>query len=161
MERTRTNGATLIIVCGLPGSGKTTHAHALEHMRNAIRFCADEWMEQLGINLHDEAKRDKLEKLQWTFARQLLARNVSVIIEWGTWGRCERDRLRIDARALGALVELHYLSASEDVLFERIKRRSAETPPIRREAVTHWSSIFEVPASDELALFDRAITFES
>ena len=126
--------AALVIVCGLPGSGKTTHARLLEPTLNAVRFSPDEWMEQLGIDLHDEAARNRLESLQWTFARQLLSRGVSAIIEWGTWGRWERDRLRLDARTLGASVELHYLSAPEEVLFERISRRGAETPPISREA---------------------------
>ena len=153
----RAQGATLTIVCGLPGSGKTTHARALEAMGNAVRFSPDEWMEQLGINLHDEATRDKIESLQWTVGRQLLVRGTSGVIEWGTWGRWERDRLRLEARALGASVELHYLSAPEDVLFERITRRAAETPPIRREAVAFWFSIFEVPRPDEQALFDRAL----
>src|SRR4051812_438273 len=41
----------LIIVCGLPGSGKTTHAKQLEDRLRAIRFAPDEWMEALGIDL--------------------------------------------------------------------------------------------------------------
>ena len=153
-------GPKLVIVCGLPGSGKTTHARALEAEQNAIRFCPDEWMQALQVNLHDEAFRDRLETLQWTVARQLLTHGVSVLIEWGTWGRGERDRLRREARALGASVELHYLSAPEEVLFERITRRAAETPPIGREAVAHWSALFEVPTPDELALFDHVLHLE-
>lgn len=44
----------LIILCGLPGSGKTTTARALEDGLGAVRLCPDEWMATLGIDLYDE-----------------------------------------------------------------------------------------------------------
>ena len=37
-------GPRLIIVCGLPGSGKTTLAKALENRLRAVRFSPDDWM---------------------------------------------------------------------------------------------------------------------
>src|SRR5579872_1708091 len=94
----------LIIICGLPGSGKTTLAKALEAKLYAVRFCPDEWMNALSIDIYDEARREKIEKLQWELGRQLLKHSAIVIIEWGTWGRSERDELRISARALGVAV---------------------------------------------------------
>src|ERR1700747_3294077 len=115
-----TSRATLIIVCGLPGSGKTTHARQLESDLRAVRFCADEWMDALSVDLWDENTRGKIEALQWQVAHQLLAAGVNVIIEWGTWGRSERDALRLRARELGAAVELHYLSVPVHVLFDRV-----------------------------------------
>ena len=54
----------------------------------------------------------------------------------------------------GAAVELHYLSAPEDVLFERIQRRGLETPPIERDALSRWVEIFQAPTLEEMALFD-------
>jgi len=156
MERTGT-GSRLIIVCGLPGSGKTTLAKALETRLRAVRFSPDEWMDALSLNLWDEEMRAKIEALQWKFAQQLLALGLTVIIEWGTWGRTERDTLRLGARALGAAVELHYVSAPADVLFDRIQRRGLENPPIQRDAVTRWFEIFQAPTPDEMALFDKPL----
>jgi predicted kinase len=147
-------GARLIIVCGLPGSGKTTRAEALESRLRAVRFCPDEWMDALSVNLYDEETRAKIEALQWKLAQQLLALGLTVIIEWGTWGRSERDVLRSGARAMGAAVELHYLSAPPDVLFERIQHRGLENPPINRDALSRWCEIFQVPTPEEMALFD-------
>lgn len=156
MERTAT-GSRLIIVCGLPGSGKTTLAKVLESRLGAVRFSPDEWMDALSLNLWEEEMRAKIEALQWKFAQQLLALGLTVIIEWGTWGRTERDTLRLAARALGAAVELHYVSAPADVLFDRIQRRRMEKPPIERDVVSRWSEIFQAPTPEEMALFDNPL----
>jgi len=147
----------LIVVCGLPGSGKTALAKALESRLRAVRLSADEWMDALSINLHREKTRAKVEALQWKLAQELLALGVTVIIEWGTWARSERDTLRLSARALGAAVELHYLSAPVDGLYERLQRRGREKPPIEREALSRWFDMFQAPTPEEMALFDKPL----
>jgi len=149
--------ARLIIVCGLPGSGKTTLARQLERDRPGLRLCPDEWMEALGISIWDTAARGRTEALQWELAQQLLAQpaaSQTVIIEWGTWARSERDTLRLRARELGAAVELHYLTAPPEVLFDRIQRRAREDPPITADQVHSWATTFQPPTQDELALYD-------
>ncbi|MBV8514789.1 MAG: ATP-binding protein [Acidobacteria bacterium] len=150
----------LILVCGLPGSGKTTLACRLEATLAAIRFSPDDWLKALDISIYAEGKRAKVESLQWELAQQLLTRGQIVVIEWGTWGRSERDALRVRARALGAAVELRYLHAPIDVLFERIQKRALEDPPIERAALGRWSQQFQVPTAEELALFDEPLEFE-
>jgi predicted kinase len=142
-------GPRLIIVCGLPGSGKTTLSKILESRLRAYRFCADDWLDALSINLHREDSRGKIEALQWKIAQDLLVLGLTVIIEWGTWSRSERDALRLGARALGAAVELRYLFAPVDVLFDRLQNRGRENPLIERDAISRW---FE-----ETALFDKPL----
>ena len=157
----RSAGPRLIIVCGLPGSGKTTLAKELEGKLGGVRLSADEWMTALSIDLYDEGKREKTEALQWKFAQDLLSLGLTVIIEWGTSGRSERDTLRMGARALGAAVELHYLSAPADVLFDRIQRRGMENPPIEKDAILRWFEVFQAPTAEEMTLFDTPYTFSN
>jgi predicted kinase len=149
---------TLVVICGLPGSGKTTHARRLEQEMSAVRFCPDEWMQALGIDLYDESRRESVEQFQWIQAKRLLSLGQSVLIEWGTWGRSERDRLREEGRASGAIVELHYLTAPLDVLFDRIQRRRMENPPITRDEIESWARCMQPPSEEEMSLFDRALT---
>ena len=153
MKKT-SNSARLIIICGLPGSGKTTLAKCLEESLNAVRLAPDEWMDALSIDLYDEESRARIEALQWKLGQKLLKLGLVVIIEWGTWGKSERDALREGARQLGAAVELHYLSAPPEILFERIQRRGMENPPIKREDILRWAEIIQVPTEEEMNLFD-------
>lgn len=155
------SGAGLIIVCGLPGSGKTTHAMKLQSESEAVRFSPDEWMSALELDLYDEQRRERVEALQWDLTQKLLSSGLTVIIEWGTWGRSERDVLRVRARELGAAVELHYLSAPLEVLLQRVQRRGMESPPIERDQLTHWLEIFQPPTDQERALFDKVVNVEA
>jgi len=144
----------LIIICGLPGSGKTTRARLLEQQLRAIRFNADEWMVRLGAGLWESVTRGKVEELQWELAENLLALGHTVVIEWGTWARSERDAIRERAQALGVTVELHLLDPPLDVLFDRIQRRNAESPAITPDDLTKWDRQFQRPSPEEMALFD-------
>ena len=110
-------------------------------------------MEMLLLDLYDEERRAKIESLQWKLSQDLLARGSTVIIEWGTWGRSERDALRLGARAFGAAVELHYLSAPIEVLFERVQRRGMENPPLTMKDLQQSSATFQAPTVEEIALF--------
>ncbi len=64
--------ARLIIICGLPGGGKTTLARQLEARLGAVRFSADDWMAALAIDLYDEESRARGEARRWVLAQGLL-----------------------------------------------------------------------------------------
>jgi len=151
----------LVILCGLPGSGKTTVAKALEQRLEAVRMSADDWMVALDADLFDGGRRSRIEAIQWDLTQRLLALGQVVLIEWGTWARSERDALRTRARELGAAVELHYLTAGLDVLFERVQARGMElacgSRAVTLEDMRAYASVLEPPGDDELALYDPAL----
>lgn len=151
-------GWALVIVCGLPGSGKTTLAKTLAAERPAIRFGPDEWMHALGVNLWDADVRAQVEALQWSVAKELMALGGSVIIEWRTWARGEREALRAEAVALGAATELVYLNVDDDELWRRIHGRGLEDPPVKRADLRAWRELFDAPDSEEVARYDASST---
>jgi predicted kinase len=149
--------ATLFIVAGLPGVGKSTRAAALEAETGAVRMEPDAWLADLKLDIWDEERRARIEAMQWRLGRRFLQSGVSVIVEWGTWGRDERLALAREAKTLGAQVELHWLTASPDVMLERISRRGREVPPITLEHIQGWMSQIQAPQADELTLYDRVV----
>ena len=149
------NKSILVIICGLPGSGKTTLAKKLEKDLPAIRMCPDEWMEDLKVSLWDEPFRDNLEKRLWKFGKELLMDGSNVILEYGFWGKSERDVKLHEARNLGVSVELYYLDVDSNTLKERLSKRDMEGDKILADKVDEYESKIEKPDEAELRLYDN------
>ena len=148
----------LVVITGLPGSGKTTLAVALADSMPACRMCPDDWMMASGINLWDESARAQIEAFQLTLSLDLLRTGQNVVIEWGVCSRAERDALRDTARSIGVPVELRYVSADTDELWRRIVERDLEgrwgSRSIQRHELDEWVRIYQPPTDDELATYD-------
>jgi predicted kinase len=153
--------ARLVLICGLPASGKSTLARRLAPKIPAIRLDKDEWATQLGADVWDDEFRVRLERQLWVLTQQLLSQGQSVILEWGHWARVERDEKRLGARALGVGVELHHLDAPLEELIERAERRNASgewtASPMRRAHFETWASKFQRPDDEEIMSFDEPI----
>jgi predicted kinase len=154
---------TLYLTCGLPGSGKTTLARRIERDVPALRLTADEWLHELypGISTPEAETgpfRGRVERLQWPFALRGLELGLDVVLDWGLWGREERDLYRTGGQAVGARVVLCLLNPPIEVLWERLSGRNADRPfgafEISKAELLRWSERFQRPTAGELALFD-------
>jgi predicted kinase len=120
--------ATLHMVYGFVGAGKTTFAKKLESSLPAVRFTHDEWMSKLyGDNPPLEHFADyysRVHDLIWIYAERLLELNQDVVLDFGFWSRVSRDEARVKATALGAEYKLYLLDAPEDILKKRVRKRN-------------------------------------
>ncbi len=150
--------ATLHLLVGLPCSGKTTLALALEKDLPALRLTTDEWHLRLfGQDAEDpahDARHRALEALLWQVASRALELGNDVILDFGFWAREEREDYRSRAKELGASSELHFLDAAPEELLLRLKARNESLSErafiIPEDMMRPWISRFEKPAPDEL-----------
>jgi hypothetical protein len=144
----------LHLICGLPGSGKTTLARQLELDLPALRLAPDEWMARIVADGYDDAKRAAVEAVQWEIAARALQLGIDVILENGFWSRSERDDFRARAAALGADTRLHFLDVPRDELLRRLALRNAALPEdtfrVNQAQLDLWLTWFEPPTPDEI-----------
>lgn len=157
--------STLHLICGLPGSGKTTLSRKIESETGAVRFTPDEWIKDIWkemAEIEGNTYRDQIEQLQWKIGKHILKSGIDIIIEWGTWGRDERDQLKNEAQALGSKVKLYYLEISRNILKERISQRNKQLgahefhmpEAILDKELDGYMKTFEVPTTEERAEYD-------
>lgn len=150
--------ATLYLIAGMPGSGKTALSRQLAEENNAIRLEPDAWLVTLGTKPITEGLRQSVEELQLHIATDLLRLGVSVILENGFWLRSEREELRDRAHALGAHAQLHVMDVPMNVRWERIQQRNAISSigVISLSQLESWEERWEFPDATERSRFDRA-----
>lgn len=155
--------ATLYLICGMAGAGKSTLAKELEITHNAFRLSPDEWIKAI---IQDETNdtelgrlRDPVEQLQWATGQRLLGFGVSVILENGFWSKEERMEYREAAKAVGAEVVLHYLDVPKEELLRRIEKRNEEARDdsfcVSEKDLETWLSWFTPPDEGELQVYDH------
>lgn len=149
----------IVLVCGMPGAGKTTLARRLEQAYDGVRLCPDEWFVALGLDPHDARARKAFETLQWRQALRLAALGLAVVVEFGTWGRLERRRLREQAREAGVAIELRLLDVTLAERWRRIEARNREPGAV---LITHAQLVaferwWQPPTPEELATYDAPL----
>ena len=146
--------ATLVLMVGLPAAGKTTRATELAATYQALRLTPDEWMIPLFADSMADGKRFVLEGRLISVALQSLRLGISVVLDYGLWGRDERSALRWLARSAGATSRVVYLPVDRDVQLARIAHRQETAPhqtfPMTEADVDVWREQFQVPDAAEL-----------
>lgn len=153
---------TLYLLCGLPGSGKTTLAKRVEYEAPALRLTPDEWMDPLyGPSICEpntltrwSDAHDRVEKVQWRIAERALSLGINVVLDFGVWSREEREDFRARAAALGARSELIFVDEPLEVLKQRVQARNQSPDhrayPITEADLEQWWPMFERPSQEDL-----------
>ena len=146
--------ATLFLTVGLPGTGKTTEARRIEVEDNALRLTKDEWVKALCGLENPSSASDVIEGLLIDIGLRALELGISVVIDFGLWGRDERSALRQAAANLGVPVEMRYFELTPAEQMRRLERRQAEEPHttwhMSEEELAEWTAVISIPTPGEL-----------
>jgi predicted kinase len=150
--------ATLYFMCGKMAAGKSTRARELARARSAVLLVQDEFLDALYPGeirtIHDFVKYSaRLRDALAPHVRDLLARGVSVVLDFPGNTRAQRQWFRDLFEGAGAEHELHFIDAPDDLCKRQLRQRSEGLPAgadwttdAEFDAVTAY---FQAPAEDE------------
>ncbi len=147
-----------VFMCGKMGAGKSTTSERLTEELNAVSFSEDAWLAQLypgEIRSFDDYLRcsAKLKPMIKATAQSVLARGVSVVMDFPANTRRQRAWLKSIGDECGVGLRLIYLEASDEVCLKRLQKRCIEQPEraaFDNEAVFRQvSQLFEPPSEEE------------
>jgi predicted kinase len=155
--------ATLHVIFGPSGAGKTTYAHSFARREKAVAFILDDWMARMfGPDMPQPIQYEwmiervgRCEAQIWSVAAGVLATGTSVILDIGLMTRADRARVREIAEGADLPLQFHFVTASQ----ETRRARVAERNEVRGESFAievlpeHFDfieGIYEPPLSEEL-----------
>ena len=116
----------LFLLCGKPGSGKTTLAKSLKEKFGLIHFSADDFMLKLFGEIEDrnlfEEKLRMTKNLIYQICDDVLVNN-NVVLDFGFWAKNEREEVK--KRFKNHEVIVVYLKLDEDKIFSQIEKRNS------------------------------------
>lgn len=155
--------ATLNVIYGPSGAGKTTYANAFARRERAVAFILDEWMAQLfGPDIPAQVEYPWLvervgrcEAQIWSTVAAVMASGTSVILDLGLMRKADRDRIREIAEAVDLPLQWHYVTAPQEARRARVAERTQvhgksfalQVTPDMFEFV---EGVFEAPSPEEL-----------
>lgn len=150
----RPGPATVFLIVGLPGAGKTTRAKQLEVDERALRLTPDEWQISIFAGQNPLDKRDIVEGELVRVGMRAAQLGVNVVFDFGFWAEDERSALRWIARTVGARSRVVYVPIEPEEQRRRVAARFANTPgqtfPISDAELATWRAQFQPPDDEEL-----------
>ncbi|MFD5560457.1 AAA family ATPase [Kitasatospora griseola] len=140
--------STVVLMCGLPGAGKTTYAQDLVR-RGFVRLSIDEVVWQrlgerdAGLALEADAYgrlKDEVRRIQRDELVELVRAGRDVVVDYSFWSRAARDDYKALVESHGGCWELIHLKADRATLERRLAVRNGEEGA---NAVTVNQKLFE------------------
>ncbi len=124
--------ATIHLMFGFMGFGKTTVAKKLEQKYGAVRLTHDEFMVKLyGRNMpyaEFHPNYDKVDEVLWDLAAKIINAGTDVIMDYGFWSHDAREKAYNRAKKITENVVFHLVECDMATAKQRILKRSAENP---------------------------------
>lgn len=156
--------ATLNVIFGPCGAGKTTYAHTFAKHERAVAFILDDWMAAMyGPDMPEPiqyewmiARVGRCEAQIWSVAAGVIATGTSVILDIGLMRQTDRARVREIAKATGLPLQFHFVDAPTEVRRARVQERNVirgkgfaiDVPP---DMFHFIEGVYEAPDAAELA----------
>lgn len=155
--------ATLHVIFGPCGAGKTTYAHTFARREGLVAFILDDWMARLfGPDLPEPIEYQwmlervgRCEAQIWSTAAAVMAAGTSAIFDIGLMRRSDRARVREIAEGAGLPLQFHFVDAPQEVRRARVAGRNTirgegfaiEVSPEMFEFI---EGVYEAPEPQEL-----------
>lgn len=162
-------GATVSVICGFIGAGKTTFAKQLEERTGAVRITKDEWLiAMIGNDPTIEGYQDfdhRMCGLSRDIAFRLAEKGIDVIIDEGVWERTQRDILRRRAEEVGARTVLYYVDTPIATIRERVEHRNADPGNdsfrISSDLLDSYLVFWDPPSEDEAYVLTSDVAWDA
>lgn len=151
----------IYLLCGLPGSGKTTFAKQLER-QDVIRLSLDEELFKMFgkdfssdqyLDFEKQTKNKLLEQ-----ADLLVKDDKSVILDWGFWKREEREKIKSLFHDQNVEIRLVYFKKNLDELVRRVYNRDLKgNHIIDSEMMKKFFDQFEEPTGEGEEIFNGVL----
>jgi predicted kinase len=124
--------ATLHVIFGPSGAGKTTYAHGFARREGAVAFILDDWMARLFAPdmpqpIEYEWMIERVQRCEaqiWSTAAAVLATGTPVILDIGLMRRADRARVREIAAAAELPLQFHLVDAPAETRRARVAERN-------------------------------------
>jgi predicted kinase len=156
--------ATLNVIFGPCGAGKTTYAHAFARREDAVAFILDDWMARLfGPDMPQPLQYEwmlervgRCEAQIWATAAGVLAAGTPAILDIGLMRRADRTRVRQIAEAADLALQFHFVDAPQEVrrarvLDRNVVRGESFAIEVTPDLFDFIEGVYEAPEPDELA----------
>lgn len=126
--------ASLILVVGCTGAGKSTYARALADQLGGLRFSVDEWMTVLfwadspqPIEFSWTMERvNRCEAQIFAMAQQAAARGVLRVLDLGFTTKAHHDKFRALGEAVDLSVAVHFVDVPAGERWRRVEQRNTQ-----------------------------------
>ena len=152
--------ATVHLLHGLPGCGKTRFARRLAAELRCVHLSHDEWVVRLfgsrPTAAQIETVREPIHAMLWMYTSRIVDSGGDVVLDFGFWTRSERDQAREQVHRAGAAHLLYAFDCSPQLAWERVQRRNSldSADSLHIDEQTFWllAGRIEPPMPDEACI---------